>query len=262
MGVGPLLSWRGRASTDLALRFTIPAAAAALMLAALALAGVRNVGAMVALGLAAFLATSTGAELLRHVSATARLLRVGPARAGLAAWEREPRLVGGLVAHLGIALAAVAITASSSFGQQAEVALSPGSSASFAGYRLTYLDRRVLVEPQREVLVADVAVTRDGRAMGHVTPSLNLYPGASEPIGTPSIRYGVVADLYASVLSFDGTGPRAVFRFFRNPGVLWLWVGGAVVVLGGLMALRRPTRIPPVPKVAPVGVPAREAVPA
>jgi cytochrome c-type biogenesis protein CcmF len=84
-----------------------------------------------------------------------------------------------------------------------------------------------------------------------MTPSLNLYPGASEPIGTPSVRYGVLKDLYASVIGFDGEGEddRATFRFFLNPGVTWLWVGGTIMALGGLLAAwparrRAPQSIP------------------
>jgi cytochrome c-type biogenesis protein CcmF len=89
-------------------------------------------------------------------------------------------------------------------------------------------------------------VRADGEELGRLTPSLNLYPSASEPIGTPSVRYGVLRDLYASVIAFDQDGNRATLRFFLNPGVSWLWVGGAIMILGGLLAMF-PTRRRPVP---------------
>jgi cytochrome c-type biogenesis protein CcmF len=95
---------------------------------------------------------------------------------------------------------------------------------------------RTLRQPQRTVLVTDVRVNRDGRDLGGMTPSLNLYPAATEPIGTPSIRYGSLRDLYASVIGVEGAGERATFRFFLNPGVTWLWVGGGVMAAGGLLA--------------------------
>jgi cytochrome c-type biogenesis protein CcmF len=84
------------------------------------------------------------------------------------------------------------------------------------------------------VFVADVAVSRDGRSLGRLTPSLNVYPSSADPIGTPSIKYGALRDLYSSVLAFDAGG--ATLRFFLNPGVLWLWVGAAIMALGGVMA--------------------------
>ncbi len=150
--------------------------------------------------------------------------------------SRNRRLYGGLVVHLGIVAAAVGIIASSAFGTEAEFTLARGDRIAFAGFGLSYEGQRTLRQPQRTVVIADVAVARDGEPLGRLTPSLNLYPGASEPIGTPSIRYGVLRDLYASVTAFDAGGQDATFRFFLNPGVSWLWVGGAIITLGGVLA--------------------------
>jgi cytochrome c-type biogenesis protein CcmF len=110
-------------------------------------------------------------------------------------------------------------------------------------------------QPHRRVLIADVSMTREGRPAGRVTPSLNLYPSASEPIGTPSVRYGLLRDFYASVIAFEDDGSRATFRFFSNPGVMGLWFGGAVVAVGGLVAIWPGRRRP-----APERIPARERV--
>jgi hypothetical protein len=71
---------------------------------------------------------------------------------------------------------------------------------------------------------------------------MNLYPAAAEPIGTPSIHRGVVWDLYASVISLQNDGGSATFRFYRNPGVNWLWAGGLVMALGGIAAAWPPRR--------------------
>ena len=61
-------------------------------------------------------------------------------------------------------------------------------------------------------------------------------------------------------MGFSGGGDQATFRFFLNPGVMWLWVGGAIVALGGLLAAwpgrRRRTPQPAVarvPQLAGVG---------
>ena len=83
-----------------------------------------------------------------------------------------------------------------------------------------------------------------------MNPSLSLYPSASEPIGTPSIRTSPLRDLYASVVGVEQEGERATFRFFLNPGVTWLWVGGAVMVLGGLLAVWPTRRQPTAPRSA------------
>jgi cytochrome c-type biogenesis protein CcmF len=236
MGVGPLVPWRRATAEELRRRATAPVLAGAATVVILAMAGLGNLGATAAFGMAAFVATANVQEIVRGIRATAR---AGDRRLGaaiVAAVHRNRRMFGGYVVHLGVAVAAVAITASSSFASQTEVTLTRGEEVLFAGYELRYEGDRELREPHRTVLVADVSVAREGQPQGSVTPSLNLYPGASEPIGTPSIRYGVIRDLYASVIGFDGEGERATFRFFLNPGVMWLWVGGGVMALGGVLA--------------------------
>jgi cytochrome c-type biogenesis protein CcmF len=239
-GAGPLLSWRGGSPERLAGRLRLPLGASAAVVAALALAGVRDLAAAAAFGLAAFVAVANAAELTRGVRASASspagLSSTRRSQARLLAVLRGRRRYGGLIVHVGLALAAVAITASSTFARQAEVTLSRGQSTAFAGYLLRYDGLRTLHQPQRVVLVTDISIAAQGRGLGGLDPSLNLYPAASEPIGTPSIRYGLVRDLYASVIGVDQNGEQATFRFFLNPGVSWLWVGGAVMAAGGVLA--------------------------
>jgi cytochrome c-type biogenesis protein CcmF len=251
MGVGPLLPWRTATTEQVKRRLTMPVAVAAVTMVLLALLGMRNVAAAAGFGMAAFVLVANGGELARGVRMLARARGSAPLRVVPEAFARNRTMYGGYVVHLGVALAAIAIIASTSFARQAEVTLARGQEASFAGYVLRYEGQRVLRQPHREVLVAYLSVSRDGRSLGEVRPSLNLYPGASEPIGTPSIKYGTLKDLYSSVLGFEGdAGERATFSFFLNPGVMWLWVGGAIMALGGLIAAwpgRRGTVLPEPP---------------
>jgi cytochrome c-type biogenesis protein CcmF len=230
-GVGPLLPWRGGSTARLLRRLRLPMGAAAAVVVALALAGVRDPAAVLAFGLAAFVAVANAVEIGQGVRAA---LRGG---AGVRSLLGGRRRYGGLVVHVGLAVAAIGITASSTMARQTEVTLQRGATASFAGYQLRYEGMRTLRQPQRVVLVTDVRVDRDGSDLGRMVPSLNLYPSATEPIGTPSIRYGSLRDLYASVIGVDSGGEQATFRFFLNPGVSWLWAGGAVMAVGGLLAV-------------------------
>ena len=254
MGVGPLLPWRRASSEQLRRRLTIPAMAGAATILALAVTGTRNLAAVAAFGLAAFVFASNAREIARGIRAYARAVGVHGLPAVFGAVAHNRRLYGGLVVHLGVVVAAVGITASSAFARQSEVTLPRGGGVEFAGYELQYRGQRALRQPQRTVIVAHVAVSRAGRSVGRLTPSLNLYPGASEPIGTPSIKYGVLRDLYASVTAFDQGGRDATFRFFLNPGVMWLWVGGAIIAFGGILAAW-PGRRRPAPLEPPVRAP-------
>ena len=253
MGVGPLLPWRSATPEQARRRVTVPSAAGALTIAALAVAGLRNLAAIAALGMAAFVFVANLGEILRGVRAFAKATGTRPARAVPRALGRNRRLYGGLVVHLGVALAAAGITVSTSFAHQTEVTLARGQQVRFQGYALRYDGFRVVQQPQRTVTVADLTVFRDRRVEGFVHPSLNLYPSApNDPIGTPSIQYGVFRDLYTTVLGFVNGGQQATFRLFLNPGVMWLWVGGGVMALGGVFAAwpdrRRRVPLRPAPR--------------
>jgi len=138
---------------------------------------------------------------------------------------------------MGLALAAAGIIASSSLGQQDQVTLKTGQGTVFAGQVLRYQGLHADRQPQRIVLTATVAVMNPGGGTaGMLDPSMNLYPASTAPIGSPSIHRGIVWDLYASVISLQDNGGSATFRFYRNPGVNWLWFGGLVMALGGAAA--------------------------
>jgi len=234
MGIGPLLAWRRTEWRQLRGRAGVPAAAGALVVVATVAVGGRSWAAAATFGLAAFVLVANAGELGRIVTAFARSNRRFVLAAVPAAVARNRRLAGALIVHSGVAVVACAIAASA-YASRTEVTLATGQQVTFEGYVLRYEGLRPRPEPQRMVLQAPVSVTRDGRSQGVMEPALNLYPAAAEPIPTPAIRYGALSDLYVSVLGFDDQGGRATFRILRNPGVTWLWAGGALMALGGLV---------------------------
>jgi cytochrome c-type biogenesis protein CcmF len=236
VGVGPLLPWRRASGEQIRRRATGPAVVGAITVIGLAAAGVRHVVAVLAYGLAAFVLASN----LELIVGGTRAFRRATGRRGMAslgaAAARNRRAYGGYVAHLGLAVLAIAVTTSSTFALRTEVTLAAGQTTSFAGKVLRYDGVRVVHQPQRQVLIAQVIVLNGSKPDGVLHPSLNIYPASTDPIGTPSIRYGALKDLYSSVLGFQDGGRRATFRFFLNPGVMWVWVGAAVMALGGILA--------------------------
>jgi cytochrome c-type biogenesis protein CcmF len=51
-----------------------------------------------------------------------------------------------------------------------------------------------------------------------------------------SIRYGLAEDLYVVLAGLEDEGNLAVFQVFVNPLVNWMWVGGALMILGTVVA--------------------------
>ena len=239
MGIGPILPCSVTPPSAVLRRLHTPAWAVVAVAPLLAVSGAAAAAVLV-FGLAAFVGAAAIAEMGRGVRAQRRAHGGSVARATGAAVARNHRLYGGLVVHLGLVIAVVGVSWAALSDRSGEVTIAVGDRVRVEGYELR-LDRlSSRDEPHRRVLVADLTVfDASGDEVVRLQPSLNLYPGSSEPIGTPSIRVGTpfngLVDLYASLVTVDGGG-QAAFRFFVNPGIGLLWLGGGVMALGGVVA--------------------------
>jgi cytochrome c-type biogenesis protein CcmF len=79
---------------------------------------------------------------------------------------------------------------------------------------------------------------RGGDTVAPISPSLTLFTASNATVATPAIVPGAIADLYVTLTNVDPSGEAATFRFARYPFVSWLWVGGGILVIGGLLAAR------------------------
>jgi len=111
-----------------------------------------------------------------------------------------------------------------------------GDRAAFAGHELAF-DGLSLVELP-EKTETRVAVLVDG---DRHEPAISVFPFGGQTIGTPSTRSTWRDDLQLAVLAVpDGPGGgesgATVVRVTVQPLVSWLWIGGAVMALGTLLA--------------------------
>src|SRR5205085_6794257 len=111
MGIGPLLPWRRGSRDAIVRRLALPAAAGAAVMVGLVAGGVRNVAAIAAFGMAAFVVFANAGALVRTIRASARVNGANSLMTAPSALARNRRLTGGLIVHIGVAIAAVGITA-------------------------------------------------------------------------------------------------------------------------------------------------------
>jgi len=98
-------------------------------------------------------------------------------------------------------------------------------------------------EPQRDLLVADLAITGNG-ADEDLRPALLFFPNATQAVGSPGIAAGLHDDVYTILVAYDTSARSwATIRVLVIPLVSWLWLGGGVVGLGAVIAaLPQPKR--------------------
>ncbi len=219
MAVGPLLRWRRDDLATLADRATWPLVAAGAAFV-LALLGAMPIGVLPLLGLslAAGLAVASVAPLWK------RNLRRTP----LFTW-------GMVVAHLGIAVSMAGMACDAAFTAERLIALRPGDATLVGPYRITLDGIAPVVSDNWSALQAQLTAERDGG-------SRRLYPQSrtfSDPPTTTSesaILTVFDGQLYTVLGQPDGQG-RWQLRLWWKPFVTLIWLGGALVALGGALSL-------------------------
>jgi cytochrome c-type biogenesis protein CcmF len=237
MGVGPALPWGSASWTTIRRRFSLPALVASAAVAVAVAMGLSGVAPLGTLGLAAFVATVMGEEVVRGARARARARAED---AGTAAWRlatRNRRRYGGYLVHLGILAMAVAVAISSGLSQRTTVTLAPGESAALAGYTVGHLE--LVVKPLADdprVLETRAELTLSGPQQGALAAALRDYPNSTSAIATPAVRTSLGEDLYVTLLAADASSGRVTLQLLVNPMVAWIWIGGAIVAIGVLFA--------------------------
>jgi cytochrome c-type biogenesis protein CcmF len=227
MAAGPLLPWRHAGSPVLrALRW--PAGVALTVLVALLIAGVRSVPALLAVPLAAAAATTC---LVEYWRLGLKLRRSGRDWSQAAsAVLRKRRRYGAYLAHIGMVVLVVGIAGSHFWQQVRDVSLVPGQQVVVAGYMLTY-------EGAVQRQLADHTELVGAMRLGDQTlePARATYAGlGGQSLTHVAISSSPVADVYVVLVGMNDDG-SASFRIFINPLVIWIWAGGAIIILGVIL---------------------------
>ena len=236
MGFCTALGWRLGNAEKLWRAARIPAAVAAGLVVVLAVAGVREPIVLVALFLSAFAGTTTLTEFYRGVAARRK-------STGEPVWRALGRLIatgrrryGGYLVHLSVVLIAVGVVGSSFYKVEQQVVLERGESVAVEGYELVYEGSDFQMTQEKQRNVATIAVYRKGRLLDRLTPEINFHWNIQQRVSEVAIRYTLAEDLYVVLAGLEDEGNLAVFQVFVNPLVNWIWLGGALMMLGTIVA--------------------------
>ncbi|HEX6818351.1 MAG TPA: heme lyase CcmF/NrfE family subunit [Ktedonobacterales bacterium] len=233
MGIGPLLAWRRASLANIARNFRWPALVAALVALALPILGVRAFWADVGFAACAFVAATIGYELLRGVR-----VRHGHGEsygeALVMLLSRHRTRYGGYLVHFGLIALAVGVIGSHMFQIERDADLHVGQSVSAGAYTLTYRGITDHVQNGIEVIQTTFAVSSGGRNLGDAVAGQQIFPNfPSQPTSIVSITTHGFTDLYVFLGAYDGTSSASI-RVFVNPLVPLVWMGGILMILGGI----------------------------
>jgi cytochrome c-type biogenesis protein CcmF len=158
-------------------------------------------------------------------------------------------------AHLGAGCLVMGITVTSLLGVEQDQVLRPGQSAEAAGYRFTFQSVDAVQGPNYEAQQGSFTVERGGERLALMLPEKRQY---STTVTTEAaILPGLWRDLYVALGNPLGDGSWSV-RLQYKPLVRFIWLGGLLMMLGGMLAAsdRRYRRLAPVEDADALTVPA------
>src|SRR5436305_392720 len=245
-GIGPLIAWRRASISNLQRQFAVPVTVGVFTALVLLVGGMRDGYAVMAIALGGFVAATVVQEFARGARARHRQYGEGYAVALGRLLARNRRRYGGYIVHTGIVILFIAF-AGMAFKTETEATLRPGESAVLKSpygwsYTFTHLGGSQYDALNRQVTAATLEIARNGKRLGVLTTEKRQHvDGFGRPTFQPStevgIRSDVREDLYVGLAGLVNGTEQAVFRFTINPLVWWVWYGGMIVALGGLIVM-------------------------
>src|SRR5262249_15857012 len=103
-----------------------------------------------------------------------------------------------------------------------------------AGYTLTYKDITDTGRNGIETILTHFTLSSNGQKIGDIYPGERIFAGfENQPTSVISITTRGFDDLYVCLSGFDDTKSATILIFY-NPLVPLVWIGGVLLLLGGI----------------------------
>lgn len=143
---------------------------------------------------------------------------------------------GMVIAHLGVAVTVIGIVLTTAYTQEREVRLAPGEQVQVAAYQFKFLQEKNLQGPNYNGTAADILVTKNNHEVALLQPEKRLYTVQQMATSKAAIAAGLFRDLYVALGEPIGAQAWSV-RIYTKPFVRWIWWGGFLMMMGGIVAL-------------------------
>ncbi|TIX51952.1 heme lyase CcmF/NrfE family subunit [Alteraurantiacibacter aquimixticola] len=219
LAIGPLLRWRGDSFARIRIPVIILAAIAVVTLLAVWLLADIDLLPLLGLALAAMVAVGSVLPL------RGRSLR----RLPIAVW-------GMVIAHLGVAVALFGMAADTAFQQERLVAASVGDVIEDGPWQVELRSVKPVAGPNWTAIEADLGLTYKGAPAGEAKPQARSFWSPPTETSEVALVTRWNGQLYAA-LGNQAEDGRWQLRLWWKPFVTWIWYGGLLIALGGVLSI-------------------------
>jgi len=140
------------------------------------------------------------------------------------------------IAHLGFVILILGITLSSAFSEEREVRIQPQENTRLGPYVFHFLGTDEIQGENYKSIRAHFLVKKNQRIITDLTPEKRFYLVRDMIMTKVDIHPGIFRDLYIALGEpLDKTAWSV--RLYYKPFIRWVWSGGVLMTLGGLLAL-------------------------
>ena len=139
------------------------------------------------------------------------------------------------IAHLGFAVCALGVVLTSLASYERDMRMAPGDSVEIGGYRFAFEGAQHYEGPNFTSDRGTVEIYQGDRLITTLHPEKRLYTVQQMTMTEAGIDAGFTRDLFVALGEPLEAGAWAV-RVHIKPFVRWIWLGGLLMALGGVLA--------------------------
>ena len=233
MPFGPFLAWKRSDIAAVASRLTA-AVVIALVAIALTFAIYRRGPWLAPFAIALGVFIMAGA--ISEIAFRAKVGQVSFGEARRRLFNLPRSVFGTTLAHFGLGLMVVGITATSAWRIEDIRIMKPGDTAEIAGYELTFRGVSPGRGPNYRETSGLFEVKRNGVPVTTLRPAKRLYDAPPMPTTEAGIHPSWRGDLYTVLADEQKEGGYSI-RVYFNPLVRFIWIGAVIMFIGGGISL-------------------------
>jgi cytochrome c-type biogenesis protein CcmF len=232
VGVGPFLRWKKATLADTLKK----------------LAKILLIGLLIGVGLPFLVAGKTSILVVLGISLggwsicaafyylSKNVFRNDAKLTSLQRFKKIPRATYGMVlAHIGIGIFVFGVTFVSAFEEEKEVPMRIGEKVEMAGYTFGFNGVKSLQGPNYSSKQGSLSVYKNEKLIATLLPEKRTYLVQQNPMTEAGIDTGFLRDVYVALgeqIDNESWG----MRLYYKPFIQWIWMGAALMALGGLLA--------------------------
>lgn len=237
MACGPLLVYGAGAGRRLGRGMAIPGIVAAISVAAMCLMRLANPWALVCTAIVAAGVAAMVIDLFGKVAERRASTGENPVVALVRLLDGNHRRYGGQLAHLGMLMIVAGIAGSSLFSVNRELQMTPGQRVQVGRYGVKFDSIDAVDGGNYRAVQLTLEMTDPDGSVHLLKPQRRFYDKGKQPSSEVAIRSSLREDLYATLAGFEYSGQQVAVQLIINPLVNWIWLGGVVLGVGGIVCL-------------------------